>query len=333
VEAIKKVLQTFSGIEIVTTQLHISGMLSNGEVSNVFLAVGRVASDFQAIKRRGKGWVTSLDLFSGKPLEDKTPYGVGLSSGLAKDLELGLGSEAIAMAPTISGQINALDVKVFQLFDAGLELLNNMLMVVPIQLAQSLYDTASVDRVVVLLDRSEDAEKFRDALLRALNDRHLNMEVKTWKELDAISRKVEEMFDIIFVFIFFIVLVIVVMSVVNTMSMAIVERTREIGTLRALGVKRYGIVKLFAIESALLGVLGCLLGTVLTLMSWIIVSVILRPTWVPPIITKRVPLDFYLVPEYIAYSAVFLILLSVFSAILPARKAAHREIIDALEHV
>ena len=64
------------------------------------------------------------------------------------------------------------------------------------------------------------------------------------------------MFDMIFFFIFTIVLVIVVMSVVNTMSMTVMERTREIGTMRALGFKRAGVKLLFSIEGMLLGFSG-----------------------------------------------------------------------------
>jgi putative ABC transport system permease protein len=59
----------------------------------------------------------------------------------------------------------------------------------------------------------------------------------------------------------------------------------------------------------------------------------MHPTWVPPIITRRIPLEVILVPEYMLYSTVFLVLLSVGAAVLPARRAANQEIVDALGHV
>ena len=49
--------------------------------------------------------------------------------------------------------------------------------------------------------------------------------------------------------------------------------------------------------------------------------------------TRRIQLEVYLVPEYMLYSGVFLVLLAVGAAILPARRAANQEIIDALGHV
>jgi putative ABC transport system permease protein len=113
--------------------------------------------------------------------------------------------------------------------------------------------------------------------------------------------------------------------------MAVMERTREIGTLRALGVKRRRIVYLFALESATLGALGSLLGLVLTLLAWLFVKG-LQPSWIPPLITKRIPLEVHVVPGYLLWSTVFLILLAALAAVFPARRAAYQTIVDALGH-
>ena len=121
------------------------------------------------------------------------------------------------------------------------------------------------------------------------------------------------------------------MSVINTVSMAIMERTREIGTLRALGLKRRGIERLFAMESMFLGIIGSVLGIILTLVAWAAIMT-LKPTWVPPQIASRIPLEVYLVPEYMAFSLVSLVVLSLLAASLPARKAARMQIVSALGH-
>lgn len=328
--SVKEVLGDFPQVCVVTAQLRFSGLLSNGDVSTIFVALGRVPSDVRAIRSRAPGMVGKMKLFDGKPLEDDILYGIGLSSGLAEKFNFELGSDAIAMAPTVEGQINALDVQVFQMLEAPVAL-NDKLMLVPLKFAQSLSDTTSVDRLTVLLHDDEQTESVKAFLTRELSTRGLDVEVKTWKELSPFYTKVKDMFDIIFLFIFVIVFIIVVMSVVNTISMAVMERTTEIGTLRALGLKRRGIVKLFAIESALLGLFGSALGVCLTGMSWGIVTVV-RPTWIPPGITRRVPLEVYIVPEYMVFSMLFLVFLSLIAAVLPARKAARMDIVDALGH-
>ncbi|WP_026611573.1 ABC transporter permease [Methylocaldum szegediense] len=328
---IHDVLARHPEILVTAPQLHISGLLSNGKVSTIFLAAGRVPSAVSKINSHARGLVGRIQLFDGKPLEDDIMHGVGLSRGLAEQLKLDLGSDAVAMAPTVSGQVNALDAQVFQLFDSPVEALEDKLMSVSLKFAQSLYDTSSVDRVTVLLESDELTETTRTQLAEELAAQGLNLEVKTWNELSTFYTKVKQMFDVIFLFTFLIVFTIVVMSVINTVSMAIMERTREIGTLRALGVKRRGIVGLFAAESMLLGTLGSLLGMVLTVITWLGVA-LLKPTWIPPQITRRVPLEVYLVPDYMLYSVLLLIVLSLAAASLPARAAARMQIVGALGH-
>jgi putative ABC transport system permease protein len=331
-QTIKEVLRGFPAVQIVTPQLHISGLLSNGEVSTIFVAAGRIPSDARAISNHANGLIDNLQLFTGKPLEDDILYGVGLSAGLAEQLHLDLESDAVAMAPTVDGQINALDVHVFQLVETAAEFLNDKLMFVPLVFAQSLFDTRHVDRLTVLLQDTHQTEPMRAALAHALAQRGLNLEIRTWDELSLLYTKVRDMFVIIFLFIFVIVFLIVVMSVINTISMAVMERIQEIGTLRALGVKRRGILHLFAIESVLLGVAGSIFGIGLTLISWLMVQ-LLKPTWIPPIITQRVPLQIYIVPEYMVLSLLLLAILSVGAASLPARKAAYQDVVEALAHV
>lgn len=331
VSAIQETLRRHPEVLVATPQLNISGLLSNGKVSTIFIAAGRVPSDVRNINSQARGMIARLQQFKGKPLQDDVVYGVGLSEGLAEQFKFDLGSNPVAMSSTISGQVNALDAQVFQLFHSPNEALEDKLMIVPLKFAQALYDTTSIDRIVVLLDRTELAEPMRAELVQDFAGRGLQVEIKTWNELSPFYTKVKHMFDVIFMFTFLIVFAIVVMSVINTVSMAIMERTREIGTLRALGLKRRGIVWLFAAESMVLGAFGSTLGIILTLVVWSAI-VVLEPTWVPPQMASDIPLEVYLVPEYMTYSLLSLVCLSMIAAGLPARRAAQTEIVTALGH-
>jgi putative ABC transport system permease protein len=330
--AVRQILSRHPEVLIATPQLQISGLLSNGQVSTIFVASGRVPSDIEAISRHATRMIGKIKLYDGKPLSDTALYGIGVSRGLAKQLNLGLGSGAVAMAPTVSGQINALDANLLQFIDAPIEALEDKLAAVPLKFAQNLYDTTSVDRLTVLLINDDQTAATKTLLAAELAAAGLNVEVKTWNELSPFYTKVKKMFNVIFFITFQIVFLIVVMSVVNTVGMAVMERTREIGTLRALGVKQRGIIALFSLESTVLGAFGSLLGIGLTLLVIYLVR-LLHPTWIPPQITREVPLQIYLVSEYWLYSVLLLLLLSLLSAILPARKAAGLEITHALGYV
>jgi putative ABC transport system permease protein len=327
--AIRQVLQRHPEVLISTPQLQISGLLSNGQVSTIFVGSGRVPSDVEAIGQLGGSASARIKLYDGRPLSDQVSHGIGVSHGLARTLSLKLGDTAVAMAPTVTGQVNALDAQLYQLIDAPIEALEDKLALVPLKFAQDLYDTTSVDRVSVLLDSGAHTEAMRALLANELREAGLDLDIKTWNELSPFYTKVKKMFDVIFVTSFLIVFTIVVMSVVNTFTMAVMERTREIGTLRALGVKRRGIVSLFSLESVVLGGLGSAMGIALTLLVVALVGW-LQPTWIPPQIARRVPLQIHLVPQYWLFSTAVLVLLSMLSAFVPARKAARMPITHAL---
>ncbi len=313
---------------LATPQIHISGLVSNGRTSTIFLANGVIPRDDKTIKG---AWATFRPV-RGNELSDKKTYGVEMAEDLASHLDLKPSGDGVVMATTLDGQMNALDIEVAGVYDTGSDATNDKYMRVPFKFAQSLYDTEKADRLVVLLDNWEKTERTRNRLLSSLSGAGFKCEIKTWNELSLFYSKVKGMFDMIFMFIFSIVFIIVVMSVINTMGMAVLERTREIGTLRALGLKRRGVSLLFAIEGAMLGFLGTILGIVLNIAIWAIIRTI-EPTYIPPGVSTPVPLIVNLLPQAMFTLMVFLIFLSLIAAILPARRAAKQNVVDALGHV
>jgi putative ABC transport system permease protein len=142
------------------------------------------------------------------------------------------------------------------------------------------------------------------------------------------------MFAAIFGFISVLIGAIVLFTVTNTMSMAIVERTAEIGTLRAIGLRRGGIRSMFLSEGVMLGCFGAVLGTVVALgVGWGINQ--LGLTWTPPSRVEPVPLSVRLVGEsgMLIGHAIALVLVAAVSALLPAARASRMNIVDALRHV
>ena len=264
IQRIIELVEEDDGVILATPQVHISGLVSNGRTSAVFLANGVIPRDEKIIQ----GAWAAFRPVNGDGLSDTKFYGVEVAEDLAAHLDLRPGSDAVVMASTLDGQMNALDMEVNGIYDTGSDATNDKYLRVPFAFAQSLYDTDKADRVVVLLDDWKKTEPIRTLLLDRLSEAGLPCEIRTWNELSLFYSKVKGMFDMIFMFLFFIVLVIVVMSVVNTMGMAVIERTREIGTLRALGLKRRGVGLLLAIEGAMIGLLGSILGIVLNVAAW-----------------------------------------------------------------
>lgn len=141
------------------------------------------------------------------------------------------------------------------------------------------------------------------------------------------------MFAAIFGFISVLIGAIVLFTVSNTMSMAVVERTAEIGTLRAIGLRRSHIRAMFVIEGVVLGCLGAVLGTGAALgLTWVVNQ--LGLTWVPPGRVEEIPLAVHLRGQFgiMLTNAIGLVIVAALSALLPAVRASRMNIVDALRH-
>jgi putative ABC transport system permease protein len=328
IERVKRLAEEEKDVILATPQIQVSGLVSNGTVSMIFIAQGVIPKDDATIK----GTWAALRPITGEPLSERKSYGVEVAHDLAKYLNLGPGKDGVVMAATLGGQMNAMDAQVVGVYDSGSDATNDKYMRFTFDFAQSLYDTRMAEKIVVLLDDWRKTERMRSVLRTKLSHAGIEGEIKTWNELSLFYTKVRAMFGMIFLFIFCIVLVIVVMSTVNTMGMAVLERTREIGTLRALGLKRRGVSQLFALEGALLGLLGSLIGAALHVTVWALIRAF-PPTYVPPGASSPVPLTVALAPQAVVVLVFCLILLSLVAAILPARHAAGQRVVDALGHV
>ncbi|MBI5036612.1 ATP-binding cassette domain-containing protein [Candidatus Micrarchaeota archaeon] len=107
-------------------------------------------------------------------------------------------------------------------------------------------------------------------------------------------------------------------GVANTMFMSVLERTREVGILKAIGLKDFEVLELFLFESAAIGMVGGLLGIVLSF----ILSAILQWVNVP----SQITLDLVLLGLF------FSALVGVFSGLVPARNASRLQPVEALRY-
>jgi ABC-type lipoprotein release transport system permease subunit len=108
-------------------------------------------------------------------------------------------------------------------------------------------------------------EKADDEIVKANLKQKLTPDliVQTWVELAGFLRDSLVLQNVIFNLVLFIVFSIMISAIVNTSLMTVMERTREIGTLMALGYRRVHITLQFLIESAVIGLIGGMTGMVL----------------------------------------------------------------------
>ncbi|MBI5446515.1 MAG: ABC transporter permease [Deltaproteobacteria bacterium] len=329
VEALRRLLRAEPAVVWTAPKLALSGLITNGDTSTIFIADAMDPVEERAIWAFFPGPSASRR----EALPASTPFASLLGPQLARLLRLRVGDGAVLMATTRAGQMNAVDVQVAGFCPTISDAIDDKYLKIPLSLARNLYDFDGADRICVLLRDERLTGPVKASLSRTLGAQTgLQLDIRTWADLSLYYQKVKSFLDVVFLFIFSIVMVIAVMGTFNTMSMAVYERTREIGTLRALGLKPRSVVRLFATEGALLGLLGSLLGSALTGVGYLLLRAA-HLTYKPPGVAENVPVEIDLVPRVLAVSFLFFVALSIFSAAVPARRAARQSIVDALAHV
>lgn len=312
--------------------LNVTGQIDTGDKANIFIGSAITPSHYQKILGSAK---TLKDDFSfvgeGEPLTDDEPFSIGVAFGVRDTLDLEIGDDVVLMARTLDGQLNVVDAVVKNAFGSATQALADKQIGLPLELAQELYQTDQVGSVSILLEHRRHVPAIQQLLRERLPDSE-RLQISAWDRESDLYKLTRKMFDMMFGIVFMILIVIVSMSVMNTMGMAILERTTEIGTLRALGLKRRGVIGLFGVEGLFLGVIGSAVGVLLTFVVWFLIYEI-RPMWTPPTIARELPLEIRIVPAYLLGTFFFLAILTLAAAIIPARKAARGGIVEALGHV
>ncbi|HLQ26706.1 MAG TPA: FtsX-like permease family protein [Acidiferrobacterales bacterium] len=242
------------------------------------------------------------------------------------------------LAATVHGAPNVAELNVVKAENQGVKELDDVYVVLHLAQAQRLVyggEKPGATAVVLQLQHTSQipAAKARLEQLLASTLKGEPLEVLEFGTLNPFYGQTITMFAAIFGFIAVLIGTIVLFTLGNTMSMAVMERTVEIGTLRAMGLRRGGIRRLFVCEGLLLGVIGAVLGVLIALL---LAGIINHSglTWTPPG-RDAVPLTIYVWGEtrLVIASAVGLILVAILSAWWPARRAARMNIVDALRHV
>jgi putative ABC transport system permease protein len=241
------------------------------------------------------------------------------------------------LSATAGGAPNIVSLEVAGVDIQSVKEIDDNYVAMPLALAQQLVygrDTHKVTAVVLQLHHTADLAAARARLNAIIADKHLPLEVRDFREMNPFFVQVVGMFSVIFMFLSIIMGLIVLFAVVNTMTMNVLERTNEIGTVRAMGVRRSGIRRLFLLEGALLGALGASAGVVLAFVAiWAINKGGFH--WFPPGNTDPVPfkLAWPTGPALLLGSWLGLTLVATLATVPPSNRAARSRIVDALRHV
>jgi putative ABC transport system permease protein len=331
-------IKKIDGVKFVTSRLQFSGLLSTGENTISFLGMG-VEPQYEPVApletknlRKATENLTlgGVIVTEGKPLGRNDVYNVMLGTGLASAIGAKPQDPLVLLTNTVNGSVNALDVTVKGIFYTSSKAFDDHFLRLPLATAQKLLSTGSVQSLVVILNKTEDTPRVKDEIAALLNDKHLDLELKSWDELSDFYNQTVKLFNRLFLIMKIVIVVVVILSIFNTMNMAVYERTSEIGTIMALGTKRRGVIKLFMCEGLALGVIGGVIGIAAGMLITKLVAEIGIPMPPPPGATMHWLSEPKIVPSMLIFAFFLAIATSLISSFYPAYRASRLEIADAL---
>jgi putative ABC transport system permease protein len=320
--AIRREIERDPRVRTTTAQITLMGLISNGDRSETYLAT--------AVEPEKDRAMNAHRLVSGTELPDHESDAILVGAGLAKSMHVKPGDYLTLMTTTVTGSLNAMDVRVAGIIRTGVREYDDRAIKMPIEGAQQLLQTTKIEKLLVFLKNTDDTSAVEAAIQKKYNSQ---LETKNWAQLASFYHQVVLLYNGIFGFLGLIVFGTVVFSVANTIVMSVFERTREIGTLLSVGTTRGKVWRMFFAEGFLIGVIGGLLGIAAGVALAQLINhgnVMLPP---PPGYTTGFPLRILLQTPVLVTSFVISVMTATLSAILPAWKASRMKIVDALGHI
>ncbi len=341
VDALEKRLATVEGVQksFQFTQDY-TGVQANGEFA-LAQVIGISPQNLQGYDLIANSVILgSLEFFGqGRASENQ----IAIGSGLASQLGLTVGDRLLVFSPrtrqTISGPVPVKKTyTIGAIFQVGLFQTDASYIYMDFSQATQLFKGGRVSGEIQLrLDDADDIEKLRVPVSEAARE---PIFIQTWKdrnETTAIALRTEQ---IAMRFIFMVVVIIAAFPVLASMIMLVKNKSKDIAILRTIGATQGGILRIFFMSGAMIGILGTLIGLVVGILFCLNIGAI---QWLIETIfqTELFPADVYGmsggIPAKLVWSEVFGVafwgfLISAAATFFPAWTASKIDPVDALRY-
>ena len=309
-------------------RLSFFGLAVRGEKSIPYLGSGVVPA-----AEKGASFVPEI-VAEGNFLPDATADDAMAGTGLLRALGGKVGEPITVMTTTADGALNAVDATVVARLEYPIREVDDRLLVLPFAAAARLLRAeGKASSVLLQLAPGTDEEEVALSLRERLRSRGRDVLVRTWVETASFYRQVKLLYAAIFGFTGLVLATVVVLAAANTMTMSVLERTREIGMLLALGMERRHVRGLFLLEGLLLGLAGSLGGAVGSVLLRAALNAARLSMPPPPGGARGMVLHVDFIPEAYVVGLLLMTLTLVAASWWPARRAARLDPVEALAHV
>ncbi len=325
-------IKNTDGILGVSPELRFKANLNNGIDEIAVQGMGISIEQYNQVFAT-QNHVVEGSMFA--PGESKAVIGVSL----AELMDLKVNDYVTLLVRTEEDTFNTIDLEIAGLLHTPNPIINNGIVFVPLDIArQALNVENGISMIALKIKNDKEINSTIDRINQIFQEKNMNINAYSWKEsaktVIAIGAAEEAETAVMLI----IILSIGMIGIVNNVILSALERTREIGMMKALGMREWEIVLVFMVEATGIGILGGLAGCLLGAagVGWIVkygydLSYIGgdMSMYGIPIIDKL-----YGVWNFSSFIFIFFfgIVVALLSSIGPAYWAAHKEPVKAIYH-
>lgn len=201
-------------------------------------------------------------IVAGAALSPSDTHGVVIGEAMRKTLQVDVGEKVVVTVQDIHGELSGEAFTLVGTFKTGNDMIDNTTAMILTPAAQRLLGIGDkVSRFVVMLAPGYPPDDVAPQLQARIDD--TKIEVLTWKKVAPMFASLMQFQNAMTLVVTLIVLTVVAAGTLNTLLMSIIERTRELGLMLAIGTSPRQIVWMVGMEALWLTVIGAALGCVL----------------------------------------------------------------------
>lgn len=314
-------IEKLPGVVTVAERLVINGLASFGDTTIGFIGEG-------VDPEREKPLSSRINIVAGSDLSRADDKAVVLGEGLARSLGVKPGDTMVLLVTAANGSPNAVELKVTGTFATITKEYDDHALRLPLAVARKLMRVDGATSWVMLLEHTEDTAATAEKIAALLPPK--GFQVIQWTTLADFYNKTVVLFSKQVSVVKFIIALIIVLTISNTQTMSVLERTTEIGTSLAIGLKRGLVMRLFVAEGCLIGIMGGLIGVGLGYLAAYAISAIGIPMPPPPGMARGYIGHILVTPPLAADALTLAFATTLAASLLPAWRASRMNIVDAL---
>jgi putative ABC transport system permease protein len=329
---IEESIKNMDGVLGTSPELRFTASLNNGIDEIAVIGLGIVPEKYNEV------YTTQQYLVAGSifvPGESKAVIG----ERLAELMDLKIGDYITLLIRTKEETFNTIDLEIGGLVNTPHPVINNGIVFVPLDIAQQALNVENgISMITIKTNKEKEINPIIDNINQIFQKKNMDIKAYSWRESAKTVIAVSTAQDAETTVVLAVILMIGMIGIINNVILSALERTREIGMMKALGMREWEIVLVFMIEACGVGIIGGLAGCLLGAagVGWMVKYGYDLSYIGGDMSLYGIPILDRIYGVWNLSSFVFIfffgIVIALFSSIAPAYWAAHKDPVKAIYH-